>query len=101
MTHSPSTYKIPTSRDVPPHFDVALLRRANREETIHRSKAVGEPPLMLALSGFHALRDAIASVTGYRGQPRLSAPATPERVLEAIESLRAGDDTNRRAETPA
>ena len=88
QTHAPSTYKIPTSRDVPAHFAIAFYDEANREETIHRSKAVGEPPFMLALSGFHALRDAIASVADYRHSPRLDAPATDERVLAAIDELR-------------
>jgi len=87
-THAPSTYKIPTSRDTPRHFNVAFYGAPNREETIHRSKAVGEPPLMLALSGFHALRDAIASVADYRVAPALSAPATPERVLAAVDDVR-------------
>jgi len=88
-THAPSTYKIPTSRDVPQHFDIAFFGEPNREATVHRSKAVGEPPLMLALSTFHALRDAIASVAAHRVVPRLSAPATPERVLAAVDDLRA------------
>ena len=88
-THAPSTYKIPTSRDMPVHFNVEFYGAPNREETIHRSKAVGEPPLMLALSGFHALRDAIASVADYRLAPALSAPATPERVLAAVDAIRA------------
>jgi xanthine dehydrogenase large subunit len=88
-THAPSTYKIPTSRDTPRHFNVDFYGAPNREETIHRSKAVGEPPLMLALSGFHALRDAIASVADDAAAPMLSAPATPERVLAAIDALRA------------
>jgi xanthine dehydrogenase large subunit len=86
-THAPSTYKIPTSRDVPPRFNVEFYGVPNREETIHRSKAVGEPPLMLALSGFHALRDAIASAADYRFAPRLSAPATPERILAAVTAI--------------
>jgi xanthine dehydrogenase large subunit len=90
-THAPSTYKIPTSRDMPTRFDVAFYGEPNREDTIHRSKAVGEPPLMLALSGFHALRDAIASVASYALVPQLSAPATPERVLAAIDALRPRD----------
>ena len=88
-THAPSTYKIPTSRDTPQQFNVAFYDAPNREETIHRSKAVGEPPLMLALSGFHALRDAIASVADYAATPALSAPATPERVLTAVDRIRA------------
>src|SRR6478672_11281805 len=87
-THAPSTYKIPTSRDTPRHFHVAFYGAPNREETIHRSKAVGEPPLMLALSGFHALRDAIASAVDYADTPALSAPATPERVLTAVDRIR-------------
>ena len=88
-THAPSTYKIPTSRDAPAHFNVEFYGAQNREETIHRSKAVGEPPLMLALSGFHALRDAIASAVDYRLSPALSAPATPERILAAVDEIRA------------
>jgi xanthine dehydrogenase large subunit len=88
-THAPSTYKIPTAHDVPRRFDVAFYGAPNREDTIHRSKAVGEPPLMLALSGFHALRDAIASVVEHRAVPALSAPATPERVLAAVDEIRA------------
>jgi xanthine dehydrogenase large subunit len=86
-THAPSTYKIPTAHDVPWRFDVAFHDAPNREETIYRSKAVGEPPLMLALSGFHALRDAIASIADYRHAPALSAPATPERILGAIADI--------------
>ncbi len=89
-THAPSTYKIPACGDRPRVFNVALVQDSpNREETIFRSKAVGEPPLMLAISVLHALSDAIASVAGYRLCPRLNAPATPERVLMTIERLRA------------
>jgi xanthine dehydrogenase large subunit len=88
-THAPSTYKIPVASDRPRIFNVDLLQQApNREPTIHRSKAVGEPPLMLAISVLHALSDAVASVAGHRVCPRLDAPATPERVLMAIEALR-------------
>jgi xanthine dehydrogenase large subunit len=87
-THAPSTYKIPTAHDWPERFDIECFDAPNREETIHRSKAVGEPPLMLALSAFHALRDAIASLGGPRAVPRLDAPATPERVLAAIDAVR-------------
>jgi xanthine dehydrogenase large subunit len=90
-THAPSTYKIPTSSDVPVDFRVTLLESAaNREDTVFRSKAVGEPPLMLGISVFHALRDAVASVAGYAARPPLDAPATPESVLAAIEALRQG-----------
>jgi xanthine dehydrogenase large subunit len=87
-THAPSTYKIPTCGDVPEDFRVTLRHAPNREATVHRSKAVGEPPLMLAISVFHALRDAVAAVGAHRLVPRLDAPATPERVLLAIEELR-------------
>lgn len=84
MTHAPSTYKIPACSDLAPDFRVGLLdESANREDTIYRSKAVGEPPLMLGISVFHAIRDAI--VTEDRPLPDLRAPATPEAVLRAIE----------------
>ncbi len=85
-THAPSTYKIPTCRDVPADFRVALFRNENHEPTVHRSKAVGEPPLMLGISVLHALRDAVAAVG--EGPVRLDAPATPERVLMAVEARR-------------
>ncbi|MEO8344558.1 MAG: xanthine dehydrogenase molybdopterin binding subunit [Betaproteobacteria bacterium] len=88
-TFAPSTYKIPTAHDVPSRFRVDYYDEANREETIHRSKAVGEPPLMLALSGFQALRDAIASIADHRHSPRLDAPATDERVLAAVDEIRS------------
>ncbi len=89
-THAPSTYKIPACGDRPRVFNVEILKNAeNREETIYRSKAVGEPPLMLAISVLHALSDAVASVAGYKVCPRLDPPATPERVLAAVERLRA------------
>ena len=65
-----------------------MAGRPNREETIYRSKAVGEPPLMLAISVFRALSDAVASLADYRILPHLDAPATPERVLMAIEDIR-------------
>lgn len=83
-THAPSTYKIPAASDTPPDFRVALLADSpNREETIYRSKAVGEPPLMLAISVFHALRDAVAACGSGSHPVALDAPATPERVLFA------------------
>ena len=86
-TFAPSTYKIPTAHDVPEHFHVDFFDAPNREDTIHRSKAVGEPPFMLALSGFSALRNAIASVAGHRHAPRLDAPATDERILASVTEL--------------
>ena len=80
-THAPSTYKIPTCSDLAPDFRVELLQNAkNRENTIYRSKAVGEPPLMLGLSAFFAIRDALA----HDGHPALQAPATPESVLRTL-----------------
>jgi xanthine dehydrogenase large subunit len=88
-TDAPSTYKIPACSDRPEVFNVQLFENAaNREETIFRSKAVGEPPLMLAISVLHALSDAIASVADHKLCPRLDPPATPEKVLFAIERLR-------------
>ncbi len=89
-THAPSTYKIPVASDVPEAFNARIWERGrNRENAIYRSKAVGEPPLMLAISAFCALTDALASVADYRLLPPLDAPATPERVLLALEALRA------------
>jgi xanthine dehydrogenase large subunit len=86
LTHAPSTYKIPCASDVPADFRVALFEGANREETIYRSKAVGEPPLMLAISVFAAVADAIHSLAP--GRPvRLDAPATPESILHAIGAM--------------
>jgi xanthine dehydrogenase large subunit len=89
-THAPSTYKIPLASDRPRQFTVKLADWSeNRELTIKRSKAVGEPPFMLGISVFEALSMAVASVADYRECPRLDAPVTPERVLLAIERLRA------------
>ena len=93
-THAPSTYKIPTANDCPPVFNVALYDSANGAahvaDTIHRSKAVGEPPLLLAFSVFLAIRDAVAACgsNGPRVDPPLRAPATPEAVLDAIDAVR-------------
>jgi xanthine dehydrogenase large subunit len=87
-THSPSTYKIPACRDWPERFIIEFFDAPNREETIHRSKAVGEPPLMLGLSVFHALRNAVASVCDRRASPHLDAPATSEAILMAVTELR-------------
>jgi xanthine dehydrogenase large subunit len=90
MTHAPSTYKIPTASDVPADFRVALFDSGgNREDTIYRSKAVGEPPLMLALSVFCAIGDAIASLKP-AALPRLDAPATPEAIMRAVRATGGG-----------
>ena len=89
-THAPSTYKIPLASDRPKIFNVALADWAEAAEpTIHKSKAVGEPPFMLGMSVLHALSDAVASVADHRICPRLDAPATPECVLMAVERMRA------------
>ncbi|UYN94563.1 MAG: xanthine dehydrogenase molybdopterin binding subunit [Enhydrobacter sp.] len=88
-TVGPSTYKIPGSRDVPTVLNVKLLDNApSREATIFRSKAVGEPPLLLATAVWTALKDAIGAAAGRNEAVRLDAPATPERVLAAIEMAR-------------
>ncbi|MEG3148954.1 xanthine dehydrogenase molybdopterin binding subunit [Sphingomonas sp. ZT3P38] len=90
LTHAPSTYKIPTAGDRPRHMDIRLWDRGrNTEPTIHRSKAVGEPPFMLAISVFSALTQAVAATAPGRGLPDLDAPATPERILAAIAGLKA------------
>ncbi len=86
LTHAPSTYKIPCASDVPPDFRIALFDGPNREDTIYRSKAVGEPPLMLGISVFAAIADAIHSLAPGERVP-LDAPATPESILHAIHQV--------------
>ena len=88
-THSPSTYKIPTANDCPPVFNVKLFERDNLMNTIHRSKAVGEPPLLLSFSVFFAIRDAIASLGSPGTAPSLHAPATAETILDAVRAVRS------------
>jgi xanthine dehydrogenase large subunit len=88
-THAPQTYKIPTSRDIPKDFRIAFFDNANVEDTVHRSKAIGEPPLTLAISAWLAIWDAVAAVGDHRRAPLLRAPATPEAVFHAIESVRS------------
>ncbi|WP_319826045.1 xanthine dehydrogenase molybdopterin binding subunit [Thalassovita sp.] len=87
-THAPSTYKIPAFSDQPEVFNIALWDERNTEDTIYRSKAVGEPPLMLGISALLALSDAVAACGP--GYPALDAPATPERLLNAIRRQRDG-----------
>jgi xanthine dehydrogenase large subunit len=87
-THAPSTYKIPACSDRPPVFNVALWGQANRADTIGRSKAVGEPPFMLGISAFLALSDAVAACGDGARYVALDAPATPERILAAVERQR-------------
>ena len=90
VTDGPATYKIPAFGDLPETFNVDLLQgHPNSQASIYRSKAVGEPPFMLAISVWSALRDALASLADYRVSPALDTPATPERVLMAAEALRA------------
>jgi xanthine dehydrogenase large subunit len=83
-THAPSTYKIPTAADVPAHFKIELWPEPNREDNVFGSKAVGEPPFMLGISVFEALRDAVAQARGADAAAQLVAPATPENVLRAL-----------------
>ena len=89
MTHAPSTYKIPAISDCPPDFRVKLFKNSNVQDSIHRSKAVGEPPLLLPFSVFFAIRDAIAAVGNKRINPPLRAPATSEAILDAVDAVRA------------
>ncbi|WP_043525824.1 xanthine dehydrogenase molybdopterin binding subunit [Litchfieldella xinjiangensis] len=89
VSDGPATYKIPAFGDLPEVFNVALMQgHPNSQASIYRSKAVGEPPFMLAISVWSALRDALSSLTDYHKSPALDTPATPERVLLAAESLR-------------
>ena len=87
-THAPSTYKIPACSDRPPVFNVALWGRPNGEDTVGKSKAVGEPPFMLGISAFLALSDAVAACGDGSVYPAMEAPATAERVLQAINRVR-------------
>jgi xanthine dehydrogenase large subunit len=94
LTDGPATYKIPAIGDMPAEFNVALLGNStNNEATVFHSKAVGEPPLMLAISAFAAIRDAIASLAGHELFPQLNAPATPEEVLRVCSLMRNTDQT--------
>jgi len=97
MTAGPATYKVPAVSDMPEAFHVRLVEsRKNPEQTVFRSKAVGEPPLMLGISVWAAIKDAVASIGDYQVHPRMDAPATPERVLWAIESVRPPADGDAR-----
>ncbi len=89
LTHGPSTYKIPVASDVPEHFKVSFFDGQNVKPTPFRSKAVGEPPLMLALSAYFALRDAVSASADHKVRVDLTAPATPERILMACERAKA------------
>ncbi|MEZ5536158.1 MAG: xanthine dehydrogenase molybdopterin binding subunit [Thiolinea sp.] len=87
MTHAPSTYKIPAVNDCPDDFRMELFENAAHVDTILRSKAVGEPPLLLGFSVFFAIRDAVAAAGNYIHQPPLQAPATPEAILSAVTAV--------------
>ena len=89
MTHAPSTYKIPAVSDCPEAFSMRLFSNSNVTDSIHRSKATGEPPLLMPFSVFFAIRDAIASVGNGRVNPPLRAPATSEAILDAVDAVRA------------
>ena len=94
LSDSPATYKIPAIADAPAIFNVRLMENsANAEKTIFNSKAVGEPPLMLGISAWCAIRDAVASLADYRLCPQLHAPATPEQILHAVETLKSKTET--------
>lgn len=89
LTHSPDTYKIPTVSDIPKDFRVELIKNAPNIGTIRESKAVGEPPLMLAFSVWLAIKDSISAVDNHQSEPEFSLPATAEQVLLAIEKIKA------------
>ena len=87
-THSPSTYKIPAVSDMPEKFNIKIFKNINKENVVNKSKTTGEPPLMLGMSVFFAIKDAIASVGNYKIVPNLNAPATPEAILLSINDIR-------------
>ena len=93
ISNNPATYKIPAIGDTPKIFNVNLYPRANDEDSIYHSKAVGEPPLMLAMSVWCAIKDAVSSLSGYQLDPELHAPATPEKVLAAIDAMQLAKET--------
>ena len=89
-TFSPSTYKIPAVSDIPKIFNVEIFKQGkNRENVINKSKTTGEPPLMLAMSVFYAIKDAVASVGEYKVIPKLDAPATPEKIFMSLNELKS------------
>ena len=88
-TISPSTYKIPASSDIPKIFNVEIFKQGkNKENVVNKSKTTGEPPLMLAMSVFYAIKDAVASAGEYKVIPKLDAPATPEKILMSLNELK-------------
>ena len=93
-SNSPANYKIPTAHDIPKQWQVKLYQRKNEEQTVYNSKAVGEPPFMLAASVWCAINNAVASIANYSVNPELTMPATPEAVLKAVIRLEGGDWSN-------
>jgi xanthine dehydrogenase large subunit len=88
QTHAPSTYKIPCASDRPETLKINLWDAKNRSDTIYRSKAVGEPPLILGISAWLALSNAVAACG--KNYPHLNAPATPEQILFSIQRAESG-----------
>jgi xanthine dehydrogenase large subunit len=86
LTRGASTYKIPTAADIPQEFNIHFWHEANREDNIGGSKAVGEPPFMLAISVYEALRDAVGQTLGGNTPLQLNTPVTPERILMALQT---------------
>lgn len=97
ISNSPANYKIPTAADVPENFNIELYNKPNQEDNVYYSKAVGEPPLMLPISVWCALRDACASLTDYTFSPPLAAPATAEKVFDCIQAALANKSDNENA----
>ncbi len=89
LTHAPSTYKIPTANDAPQVFRTALFDAPAAVDSIHRSKAVGEPPLLLGFAAFFAIRDAVAAAGDDGADVPLNAPATPEAILRAVQAVQS------------
>ena len=88
-TFSPSTYKIPGVSDIPKKFNVEIFKKGfNKEKVVNKAKTTGEPPLMLAMSVFFAIKDAVASIGNYQIAPKLNAPATAERILMSINKIK-------------
>ena len=89
QTFSPSTYKIPAVADIPKIFNVEIFKNGmNVEKVVNKAKTTGEPPLMLAMSVFFAIKDAIASLSDYKRIPDLNAPATAEKILLSIKKIK-------------
>ncbi|MCQ4296960.1 xanthine dehydrogenase molybdopterin binding subunit [Pseudomonas stutzeri] len=102
MTSGPASYKVPAVADMPLDLRVKLVEnRKNPEDTVFHSKAVGEPPFMLGISVWCAIKDAVASLADYKAQPKIDAPATPERVLWGVEQMRKLKRTAKAAPLPA